>query len=217
MGKPRQSARHANYYEAILQLRNPDDELIGFVNDAIKAQTDVTLAKRKKVKNGFDYYLSSNRFAIELGRHLYRSFGGDLKITKKLFSQHRQTSKVLYRMTVLLRMAPFKVGDFILLEGNAYLLTSFTKKTYVAQNLETSKLLDLQLKELLRNAEKHEPVNAVISKVHPHLEIIHPTTFQSIPVLPMQKNSNLVPGERTKVLVHEGKVWALPKKGVPPK
>jgi len=199
-------SKHANYYESILQLRNPDDEVIGFTNDAIKAQEDVSLAKRKKVKNGFDYYLSSNKFAIELGRYLYNTYGGDLKITKKLFSQHRQTSKILYRMTVLFRMSEFKVGDFVFLEGKAYKLTSFSRKTYVAMGLETSKQVELKYEDLLRNAEKLAPQSVLIAKTMPHLEIIHPETFQSVPVLPLRK-SNLIPGERIKVIVHEDTVW----------
>jgi NMD protein affecting ribosome stability and mRNA decay len=207
--------KHVNYFEAILQLREPDDETIGFVNNWIKANSeDVTLAKRKKVKNGFDYYLSSNRFTIELGRYLYRTFGGELKITKKQFSQHRQTSKLLYRMTVLFRSSPFKPGYLILLEGKAYLITSLTKKDYLGMDLDNLKTVELEQKRLLRSAEKCEPMKVIISKVRPSLEIIHPETFQSVPVRPIQKNSKLIPGERMQVLIHEEKVWAIPNKDI---
>jgi NMD protein affecting ribosome stability and mRNA decay len=200
--------RHVNYFESILQLRSPDDELIGFVNDTIKSREDVTLAKRKKVRNGFDYYLSSNKFASELGRYLYNTFGGDLKITKKQFSQHRMTSKVLYRVTVLFRMSPFKVGNFVIIEGKAYKLTSFVKKDYVGTNLENGKLADFKLDFILRNAEKIEPVNAVITKSQPHLEVIHPATFQSVPVLyPSKEKGPFVPGEKAKIIVQEDQVW----------
>ena len=92
--------KHANYYEAILQLRNPDadvDDLVHRVVELVrvKDQEDTFISKRKKVKNGVDLYLSSNTGAINIGRQLFREMGGELKVTKKIFSQHRMTSKVL--------------------------------------------------------------------------------------------------------------------------
>ena len=80
-------------------------------------------------------------------------------------------------------------------------------KRVAAVNIETSKQLELAYKSILRGFEKLEPVKAVVSKTQPHLEVIHPETFQSVPVFPLAKNSRLVPGEKTKIFVAEGKVW----------
>ena len=207
----RRTTRHANYFEAILQLRNPGgdvDDLIHYVLEKVKdkSQENVFISKKKKVTNGFDLYLSSNRFAVETGRELYRAFGGEFKVSRKLFSQHKLTSKVLYRITALFRMAPFKVGDVILFEGNPLKVTGISK-TVDVQNIETGKHLELAYKGILRSFERLVPVNAIVSKIRPHLEVIHPETFQSVPVLPITRNSRFVPGEKTKVLIAEGKVW----------
>ncbi len=205
------TSKHANYFEAILQLRNPYgdvDDLIHYVLEKVKdkSQEAVFISKKKKVTNGFDLYLSSNSFAVEVGRELYRAFGGEFKVSKKLFSQHKLTSKVLYRVTVLFRAAPFKVGDVILFESNPLRITGVSKVVDV-QNIETGKQLELAYKDILRSFERLEPVKAIVSKVRPQLEVIHPETFQSVPVFPLAKNSRLVPGEKIKVLVAEGKVW----------
>lgn len=207
----RRTVKHANYFEAILQLRNPYgdvDDLIHYVLEKVrdKAQEAVFISKKKKVTNGFDLYLSSNSFAVETGRELYRAFGGEFKVSKKLFSQHKLTSKVLYRVTVLFRAAPFKVGDAILFDGSPLRVTGISKVVDV-QNIETGKQLELAYKDILRSFEKLVPVKAIVSKVRPQLEVIHPATFQSIPVLPLTKNSKLVPGEKIKIFVAEGKVW----------
>ncbi len=202
---------HSNYYESILQLRNPAgdvDDLVHIAVNAVKArgQEGIFISKRKKVTNGVDLYLSSNSFAVELGRELYRSFGGEFVVSKKLFSQSRQTSKVLYRVTVLFRMAPFKVGDFILLDGRAYRVLAIAK-TVLLENVETRRQSEPAYKEVLRNFEKLIPVRVFISKVKPQLEIIHPKTFQSVPVLPPGENSKLAHGGKTKVIFSEGRVW----------
>ena len=208
----RHQLKHANYYEAIFQLRNPGgnvEEATHFVLEAVRSknQEGVFISKKKKVANGLDLYLSSNSFAVDTGRQLFRKFGGELKISRKLFSQHRQTSRVLYRMTVLFRMPPFRIGSFILLDGRAFKVTELAKKVVLAEDVETGKPFELQYKEVIRNFENLGTVKVIVSKVRPHLEIIHPTTFQSVPVFPLTKNSKLVPGEKTKVVVSEGKVW----------
>ncbi len=203
--------KHAKYYEAILQLREPDPAVIMAVEDAVKSSAadnrEIFISKRKKVTNGWDFYLSLKGFAVELGRALFNKFGGELKITKKLFSQHRQTSKLLYRITVLFRMAPFKPGDIVLLGENAFRITTLTKRFVSGMNLETLRSAELNYKETVRNAEKLEAVRAVVSKVQPHLEVIHPETFQSVPVLPIAKNPKLVPGVKIFVVVSGNKVW----------
>ena len=205
------TTKHASYFEAILQLRNPYgdvEDMMHYVSECTrdKAQEGIFISKKKKVTNGFDLYLSSNSFAVEIGRELYRKFGGELKISKKLFSQHRLTSKVLYRVTVLFRMAPFKVGDVILFEDAPLKILGIAKKVD-AENIEKGQLVELHYKDILRSFDVLKPVKVIVSKTRPQLEIIHPSTFQSVPVSPAVKNSGFVSGEKIKVLISEGKVW----------
>ncbi|HIG97979.1 TPA: hypothetical protein HA231_00960 [Candidatus Woesearchaeota archaeon] len=205
------TAKHAKYYESILQLRNPSgdvDDMVHRVVGAVNSQNaaDIFISKKKKVTNGVDIYLSSNRFAVEIGRDLFRAFGGEFKVTKKLFSQHRLTSRLLYRVTVLFRMAPFKVGDFILLEDEAFKVLNIAK-IVLLENLGARHQVELAYKAILRNFEKLGPVKVVVSKIKPHLEVIHPKTFQSVPVLPIDKSSRFVPGEKIRVIFSEGNVW----------
>ncbi|MBI2580328.1 hypothetical protein HYV85_00800 [Candidatus Woesearchaeota archaeon] len=76
-------------------------------------------------------------------------------------------------------------------------------------NLETLRNAELDYKEVVRNADKLEAVRAVVSKVQPHLEVIHPKTFQSVPVLPVTKNPKLVSGVKIFVVVSGDKVWRI--------
>lgn len=207
----RRTTKHVSYFEAILQLRNPYGDVEDMMHYVIqhtkeKYQEGIFISKKKKVTNGFDLYMSSNSFAVEIGRELYHAFGGELKISKKTFSQHKLTSKILYRVTVLFRMAPFKVGDVVLFDGKPLKMLEVAKKV-VAENIERGKLVEMHYKDILRSFEVLKPVKAIVSKIRPQLEVIHPETFQSVPVLPLAKNSKLIPGEKVRIFTAEGKVW----------
>jgi NMD protein affecting ribosome stability and mRNA decay len=86
--------RHSQYFEAILQLRNPNDELINFVRNQVKT-----------LKNGVDMYISDQRFTRAMGNKMKKAFKGELKMSRKIFTRNKQTSKDVYRVTVLFRMA----------------------------------------------------------------------------------------------------------------
>ena len=50
-----------------------------------------------------DLYLDSMKLAVQIARKLKKVFKGELKITTKLFSVSRETSKRINRVTVLFR------------------------------------------------------------------------------------------------------------------
>ena len=92
------------YYEAILQLRPADKEILKFVNTQVEKQKEkVSIAKIVELKTGVDIYLTSQRFALALGRKLKKNFKGELKITRSLHKISRITSKKIYRLTVCFR------------------------------------------------------------------------------------------------------------------
>jgi len=96
--------KNPQYYEGILQLRNPNEEVINFIRNQVKKRKGVFIANEVSLKNGVDIYLSSNKFLLSLGRKLKKSFKGELKTSKRLHGQDRLTSKLLYRGTILFKM-----------------------------------------------------------------------------------------------------------------
>ncbi len=92
------------YYEAIIQLRPATEELLNFVERQVAKRKDVWISKIVEHKTGIDLYISSRKFARALGMKLKRSFKGELKITKSLYGVDRQTSKRIWRVTVLFRL-----------------------------------------------------------------------------------------------------------------
>lgn len=96
--------RHSGYFEAILQLRNPSEELMSFIRNQLKKRGNVFIAKEEQQKNGIDLYVSNQRFTQSLGKRMKKSFKGELTISYRLFGRNRITSKDIYRVTVLFRM-----------------------------------------------------------------------------------------------------------------
>ena len=91
------------YYEAIVQLRPRDEELITYVRKQLLKTTKTYISKQIDKKFGIDLYLGSWRYAIALGRKLKRVFKGELIISRRLYGVSKETSKDLYRVTVLFR------------------------------------------------------------------------------------------------------------------
>ena len=105
------------YFEGILQLRNPSDELIDVAYNLISRYPDTRVAKEKKVRGGLDLYISNLRFLRRVGEKLSRRFIGMCKITATLHTQDKQTSKELYRVTALFRLASFSKGERFTVRG----------------------------------------------------------------------------------------------------
>lgn len=92
--------KNFQYYEGILQLRNPNKEVINFIGNQFKNNEKVWIAKQQKLKTGIDLYVSSNKFLLVLAKKLKKSFKGELKTSRKLHSRNKLTSKNVYRVTV---------------------------------------------------------------------------------------------------------------------
>lgn len=140
-------SKHPLYFEAILQLRNPDKRILNFVDFEIDRKNQ-SVAKVEKVRNGFDYYLANSKFAQQLGKSLKKKFSGILKVTAKLYSVSRQTGKQIYRVTVLYRRPSFKVGDVVVVKGEKVKIKSMAKD--VVGVLESGKKVKYRFKDLER-------------------------------------------------------------------
>jgi len=110
------------YFEGRLQLRNYREEVLRFVINQVAKDPGVHIAKEKMVKNGLDLYMSSNKFLRKLGKKLKNSFTGTLKESVKLHTRDKQTSKNLYRLTVMFRCYPFRKGDKVILKGDEVII-----------------------------------------------------------------------------------------------
>lgn len=127
---PNCSKKGTEYFEGVLQLRDVDDEVMQYVRDDIAAheKQGVFLVKEKKLKNGFDFKLTSNKYIRALGKRLAARFNGELSESAKLFTRNKQTSKDVFRINVLFKQRHFSVGDIIESRGRKVRVTTIGKR-----------------------------------------------------------------------------------------
>ena len=135
--------KHPGYYEAILQLRDVNQDVYDIVDQEIK-KAGIYVSILKKVTNGKDYYLADSKFTKKLGKSLVDTFGGEFKISAKLFTQ--KDGRDIYRLTVLFRGIHFKKGDLVMYKGDKYTLRVVGKKAML-QNAETGKKVHVGKKD----------------------------------------------------------------------
>ncbi len=138
---------HSEYFEGILQLRAPNKEILDFVLDSAEDQKQIMITKQKKVKNGIDLYFTSNKFLQSIGKRLKKKFCGELKTSTKLFSRNKQTSKDIFRLTVLFRHIPYKVGEIIEYNGDKIKILSLGARVH-AKDISTGRKIILNYKDL---------------------------------------------------------------------
>ncbi len=139
--------KHNGYFEGILQLRNPSKEVLDFVWKLVEERNGVSITKAQRMPNGVDLYLTSQKFLQTLGKKLKSNFHGELKISSKLFTKNRITSKNVYRVNVLFKLARIKKGDVIQTKKGKLKIVGLGKKIF-AKDLETGKKVTLNFKEI---------------------------------------------------------------------
>jgi hypothetical protein len=95
-------ARHAEYYEAILQIRDADDAIVHAACTMFDEQ-DVGIAKIEPIDTGVDIYAADKHRAGGIARQLKKRFGGEVRFSKKLAGVDHTTGSKKYRVTILYR------------------------------------------------------------------------------------------------------------------
>lgn len=137
-----------DYFEGILQIREGNQEIITWVHNKIKTDGKARIAKEKKVTNGIDLYLSDQHYLQNLGRKLKEKFSGILKISMRQHTTDKMTSRLVYRVTVLFKVLPFKKGDILTVHGEQVELLRIANRAQV-KDVKSGAKRDVDL-ELLR-------------------------------------------------------------------
>ncbi len=117
--------QRGRYYEGILQVRGDGRELtpaeMRGVCTLVVARVDRSgdsqafVSRIEEVHGGLDFYVSTNALGKTLARELVDAFGGTVSSSPKLFGV--QQGHEVYRVTSLVRLPPFRVGDVVRRKG----------------------------------------------------------------------------------------------------
>lgn len=136
----------ADYFEGILQVRNGSKELLNWIYDRIKADGKAKVTKAKKVTNGVDLYMTDQHYLQNLGKKIKEHQMGILKVSMRLHTQDKMTSKHVYRVTVLFKTIPFKKGDIITFHGEQVQILNINTRAQIRDLKSGAKrFVDLEL------------------------------------------------------------------------
>ena len=195
---PKCSKLGTKYFEAILQIRPLSHEVLNFALNELEKQKDkgIYMNKKEETAHGINLYLTNQTYAKVLARKIADQFGGNVSKNEKLFSRNRQTSKDVFRLSILVQLPLFTTNDVIVFEGAHYQISSM-KKTLSVINLETGQKTSLPFTDTYTNKYQIVPsVIAHVTRMQPSLEVLHPETFQSVGV----RNESLFLKRRAKPL-----------------
>ena len=140
---PRCSRYMSNYYEAILQIRamnrhlteEEKEELDRFVRKEVekrlKKDRMAFISKFIPKKEGLDYQIGSMGGARNIALSIKSKYGGRIKETAKLVGVDKD-GRNLYRITVVVRIPEYKVGDIVEYRDKVYKVVSIREdKVYL--------------------------------------------------------------------------------------
>ena len=161
------------------------------------------ISDEEEIHSGMDFYLGRIADGRNIAKMLGSRFGS--RITESSSLVGRKEGKDVHRVTYLVRIPPYKAGDFVIFKDRTYRVERVnTKKTVLLDLLvekkESVDRRDLKGIEILGNEEIIEKA-VVTSQVIGSREImlLHPHTFRSLEVI--VPDSFDIPTEGTEVNV----------------
>lgn len=180
------SRNMGGYFQGVLQLRNDKSKqfhaAVSFIKKKVAEKKGVEITKEDPVKNGIDFYITSKAYLNTLGKIVSQQFGGELKTTAELFSQDKQTSKELYRTSVLVRLPEFNIGDVLDINNRYVFVKAIRDKSIEGIDLKTNKPAKEQFidKDYDVITTSDDVVEVPVVRIKPQLEILDPKTYQPV-------------------------------------
>lgn len=208
------SRETAGYYEGILQIRNTESENYPLALDYVKLQIErvrkrgVFAVKYAGVPNGVDVYITDKSYMDTLAHEVFLKFGGEVKKNERLFSQNKMTSRLVYRVAVLVRLPDISPGDILQIGKDTVVVRKLGGKHLTGLYLQEKKYKDFNYvdKEYTIVAKRKDLKEVEVIKVKPQVEILDPESYESVPVQNPEEGMKI--GQKVKVF-SDGRVWLV--------
>lgn len=198
------------YYEGILQLRGENKTALEkahafLLEDANAAEKKgVFITKIEAVKNGFDYYYTKQQYLTNITNKLVEKFGAAGKTHPELFTQ--KDGKDVYRVNASVRLPVYEKGALVQYKNKMLQITTVGKQVTAKDLLTEKKTAIDEPKEMKILAMPDAFKKAPVTKTRPHLEVLHPDTYQSVPVKNQIRNVKEI-GKEVLVAIIEDEIW----------
>lgn len=216
------SRQLGSYYEAILQIRSGEknlsdelrDEVVRWITASVESQSKTNrqlfITKVQQVPGGVDIYISSISLGKALTRELSDIYGAEIKESSSLVGVSSDGQEV-YRVTFLIRMPAYHVGDIILYNERPYKLNSVGKTGGKAIDIATFRETSIKRSELMEVkiiAKASElPEVTVVSRSESEIQVLHPRNYSTLDVR-IPKGADI--GDTVKVVEIEEELFFVP-------
>lgn len=182
------SRQRGNYFEGILQLRATARGLrsreLARIRELVAERTargttsGQFVAKEEEHHGGIDFYLSSNNLAKILSKAVQSELGGAVTVSPKLHT--RREGKDLYRVTYLVRLPGYAVGDVVQVDGVLYQVVK-TGSTVATMSLDmwVKRAFKPQELETVRVVPSEEVQAIMVSQTSRELQLMDPKTYET--------------------------------------
>ncbi|HIH54704.1 hypothetical protein J4399_02830 [Candidatus Woesearchaeota archaeon] len=203
------SLKYGQFFDSILQLRNCNDEILNFTRNEVKKHNKKGVFINKEVQldkysiKDIDLYLTNQSYAKTLADKIKKNFGGIIKKNAQHFSLNKQTTKVLYRLNILLTLPNYNKNDVIKHDNQLYKIISVGDRIKV-ENLKTKHKTSLMHNE---SYDILKPVIFQVIKRYPEYEVLDPTTYYQARL--MNPTLKLEINQKIKVIIDGGEAWMV--------
>ncbi len=194
------------YFEGILQVRAEDRDLTPREMRAVRTlvlsrvergrnEGGDFISRTDEIHGGLDFYVSTNGLGTRLAKEVAEAFGGSVSASPKLYGQRK--GKELYRVTTLVRLPAFQVGE-VVRHKDAVAEVLSLRPFVELRDLVTGETRRYKTKDLrgLRRVEADRLDAELRLDDRGHLVAVHPDTGAERPV---RTRSAKQPGRATVV------------------
>jgi len=216
------SRQLGNYYESTLQIRSSTKDLEDDVRDEIvrritstveamsKSNRHVFITKVEEVSGGVDLLLSSISLGKNLARDIEDSYGGEFKESSKLVGK-TSDGEDMYRLTYLVRLPDYGVGDVVSFNNRIYKLTWLGKNGGKLLDLENFRETTIRKNDLksMRVAAKPKDLReaTVVNVTGDEIQILDPRNYSTVD---LRIPENFEAGETITVAIVEDIIYLVP-------
>ena len=215
------SRQLGNYYEAILQLRGSSkemdkdvrDEMMNRVLDKVEAAAvnnrQMFISKVQEIHGGLDFYMSSMSLSKSIARELANEFGAEVKESSTLVG--KKEGEDMYRLTHLVRLPPYKLGDVVEHHGRPHQLMQINKQGGKLLALNDFRITSLRPNELhslkVLGGEDDIREAVVVARYEGEIQVLDPSNYRTVTLRVPEMHPAT---ETVKVFDHEGELLLVP-------
>lgn len=223
------SMMSGGYYEAILQIRadsrpvNEDEErsIAEFVTErtisAYGRDSRAFIVDVINDKYGVDFYIGSEHLCRLIAEEIESLYLAERKDNYKLVSQERG-GKGKYRITILLRLPRYSIGDFVKISGHPCQVIDLGKGGLACYDLIDKQNFTINKKSakwqtlsFIAEESQKRPFSVVANVFGQPLQVMDTKTFEIVEISQSEDTLSVQSGDVIYMLKHEDEWFIVPQ------